>query len=94
MKKFDYSNHIQKEAILNECKGNLFEFLMAQKFAEKSKIESQFLLSLPKNFKNQLSIYEGLIRDSEPKLLSQLPLLAKQQQRKFGQSSNLGSFIS
>lgn len=77
MKNYDYSNHVQKEAILNECKGNLFEFLVTQKLSVKSGIESFFLTSLPDDFKIQMTKYEQLIRESEPQLLVSLPHLAQ-----------------
>jgi hypothetical protein len=76
MKNIDYSNQIQKEAILNEFKGNLFEFLVAQGLARRSKLEDLFLLSLPYEFRSQLASYEELIRTHEPRLLSKLPELA------------------
>ena len=77
MKDIDYSNHVQKEAILNECKGNLFEFLVAQSLASRSKLEDHFLLNLPDDFKMRLSSYEELIRIHEPKLLIKLPELSR-----------------
>lgn len=76
MKNVDYSNQIQKEAILNEFKGNLFEFLVAQGLARKSAVEHQFLLDLPAEFKERLGSYEEMIRTHEPRLLVKLPTLA------------------
>lgn len=76
MKDVDYSNQIQKEAILNEFKGNLFEFLVAQGLARKSAVEHQFLLDLPGEFRERLSAYEEMIRTHEPRLLVKLPTLA------------------
>ena len=76
MKNIDYSNQIQKEAILNECKGNLFEFLVAQGLSAKSNCEDQFLFSLPSDFKSKLGSYEELIRTHEPTLLRKLPSLS------------------
>ena len=78
MKIIDYTNQIQKEAILNECKGNLFEFLVAQGLSAKSSLEDQFLLNLPTDFKARLSGYEELMRTHEPKLLVELPKLARE----------------
>lgn len=77
MIKVDYSNQVQKEAILNEFKGNLFEFLVAQGLARKSNAEDQFLLSLPLDFKARLSTYEELIRTHEARLLTRLPKLSE-----------------
>lgn len=76
MKNIDYSNQIQKEAILNECKGNLFEFLVAQRFAAKTALEDQFLIDLPSDFKLKLRDYEELIRSHDSRLLVKLPHLA------------------
>lgn len=76
MKNIDYSNQMQKEAILNECKGNLFEFLVTQGLSRKSNLEDQFLFSLPGDFKSKLGSYEELMRTHEPTLLKKLPLLA------------------
>ncbi len=76
MKNIDYNNLIQKEALLNECKGNLFEFLVTQNLAIHSQIESQFLFSLPSDFKNRLIEYEQIIRDNDLRLLVSLPELA------------------
>lgn len=76
MKNVDYSNQITKEAILNEFKGNLFEFLVAQGLARKSAVEHQFLLDLPAEFKERLGHYEEMIRTHEPRLLVKLPTLA------------------
>lgn len=76
MKNIDYSNQMQKEAILNECKGNLFEFLVAQGLAARCSLEGQFLMNLPLDFKTKLGSYEELMRTHEPRLLVKLPLLA------------------
>ncbi len=92
MKKVDYNNQIQKEAILNEFKGNLFEFLVAQGLARKSKIEDQFLLSLPLDFKARLGSYEEMMRIHEPRLLTKLPSLASRTVDKIWEDVNLSSF--
>lgn len=76
MKNIDYSNQMQKEAILNECKGNLFEFLVAQGLAARSSLEALFLLNLPAEFKDKLGSYEELVRTHDPKLQLLLPELA------------------
>ena len=77
MKNIDYSNQIQKEAILNECKGNMFEFLVTQALASRSCVEDHFLLNLPNEFKLKLGSYEELMRIHDPKLLVKLPSLAQ-----------------
>jgi hypothetical protein len=92
MKNIDYSNHIQKEAILNECKGNLFEFLVTQNLAAKSSLEAPFLMNLPMEYKIQLKRYEELIRQHDPRLLVLLPVLASDTALKIWDSLNLGSY--
>ena len=77
MKTINFSNNSQKEAILNECKGNLFEFLVGRGLSKRSLCEDQFLLNLPTEFKDRLLEYEELIRLQEPKLLIELPNLAE-----------------
>ncbi len=76
MKITDQNNPAQKEALLNECKGNLFEFLVAQKLSKAFQKEDTFLLNLPRDFKNRLRIYEETIRLCDEKLLLNLPILA------------------
>ena len=63
MKKDDYSGQLQIEALLNECKGNLFEYLVTQGLSRKYNKEGEFLLSLPKDFRNRLHFYESTIKN-------------------------------
>jgi len=67
---------VQKEALLNEFKGNLFEYLVASLLARHYKIESTFISSFGGDIRKQLSEYEQWIRANEPALLAQLPVLA------------------
>ena len=76
MKITDQNNLTQREALLNECKGNLFEFLVAQGLSRVYKKEDHFLLTLPRDFRNRLKIYEETIRASDEQLLMGLPPLA------------------
>ncbi|MBY0415677.1 MAG: hypothetical protein K2Q18_16000, partial [Bdellovibrionales bacterium] len=76
MKKIDQNNQLQIESLLNECKGNLFEFLVAQTLSRRFKKEDAFLLSLPRDFKGRLQFYEETIRQFDSELLKNLPLLA------------------
>lgn len=77
MKITDQNNLTQKEALLNECKGNLFEFLVAQGLSRFYQKEDHFLLSLPRDFKNRLKVYEETIRLNDEKLLLNLPALSR-----------------
>jgi hypothetical protein len=76
MKKIDHSNQLQIESLLNECKGNLFEFLVAQILSRRFKKEDLFLLTLPRDFRGRLQFYEETIRQFDSELLKNLPLLA------------------
>lgn len=66
----------QIEAHLNEYKGNVLEFLLAQKIAVANRIEGKFLASLDSGYFSMLSEYEKKIRELNPKLLKELPRLA------------------
>jgi len=76
MKKIDPNNQLQIESLLNECKGNLFEFLVAQSLSRRFKKEDLFLISLPRDFRGRLQFYEETIREFDSELLKNLPILA------------------
>jgi hypothetical protein len=76
MKKIDQKNQLQIESLLNECKGNLFEFLVGQSLSRRFKKEDVFLLSLPRDFRGRLQFYEETIRSHDSNLLENLPKLA------------------
>ena len=65
-------------ALLNEEKGNLFEFIIAQNLARLSNIEDNFLLNLNANLKNNLADYEDSLRRCSPQLVPMLAKLAEQ----------------
>ena len=67
----------RKEALLNEYKGNLFEFLVAGQIAKSKNCESLFLKSINPSFSNMLKQQESYIRSFYPELLTKLPILAK-----------------
>lgn len=77
MKIIDHSNQLQIESLLNECKGNLFEFLVAQSLSRRFKKEDVFLLNLPRDFRGRLQFYEETIRQFDSELLKNLPRLAE-----------------
>lgn len=64
------------EALLNEEKGNLFEFTVAQILARLNNIESKFFAELNINLKNNMACYEESIRQTHPELIPQLAQLA------------------
>lgn len=66
------------ENSLNELKGNLFEFLVGQLLARHFHVEEDYLTSLPRPFRQQLSFYESLLRQNDRELLKLLPHLAQE----------------
>ena len=68
---------IRKEALLNEYKGNLFEFLVALEFAKKFSLQTQTLEGISKGAFEMLKQQEEYIRSYYPSLLTKLPFLAK-----------------
>ncbi|MCP4912954.1 MAG: hypothetical protein GY909_07535 [Oligoflexia bacterium] len=67
----------QSEALINELKGNLFEYLVAQSLATHFNVLSQFYHSFGGELKHRLGEYERWLRDQDPELMSRLPLLAQ-----------------
>lgn len=64
------------EALLNEEKGNLFEFIVAQILSRINNIESKFFTELNANLKNNMACYEESIRQTHPELIPLLSQLA------------------
>jgi len=60
---------IKKEALFNEVKGSLFEFLVAKNLALKSCGEFKFLNSIDKNYLAVLTQQDRLIRQFYPEML-------------------------
>ncbi|MFT6071423.1 MAG: hypothetical protein ACJAT2_001602 [Bacteriovoracaceae bacterium] len=72
-----YDTSIQKEALINELKGNLFEFLVGQCLANSYGLEGEFLGSISPEFTDRLQTYELWLRENSPELLEKLPHLAR-----------------
>jgi hypothetical protein len=72
-----YDTSIQKEALINELKGNLFEFLVGQRLANSYGIEGAYMSSLSPEFKDRLQTYELWLRTNSTDLLEKLPGLAR-----------------
>lgn len=71
-----YDTLIQKEALINELKGNLFEYLVAKDLANTNQVEGQFSRSIPPEFQERLRGYEEWLREHSEELLVKLPVLA------------------
>jgi len=72
-----HNNPSQKEALLNELKGNLFEYLVGQNLALKKGILPSFYKTFGGELKNKLVEYENWMRNNDPTLFLKLPQLAK-----------------
>lgn len=77
MKIVDENNQVQIESLINECKGNLFEFLVTQHLSKIFEGEEHFLLNLPMDYRSRLQFYEATVRKHNLGLLSQLPIMAQ-----------------
>lgn len=73
----DIENTAQKEALTNEIKGNLFEFLVAQFLARSFNIEGEFLSRCDKGLLSSFREYEVWLRKNQKELLTHLPKLAQ-----------------
>lgn len=65
------------EALLNEYKGNIFEFLVAQKVATKFGVLGPFFDSINQNVQTMLGQQESYLRNYHTYLLTELPKLAE-----------------
>ena len=70
--------HAQKEALINEFKGNLFEYLVGQLLSRHYKVEGDFTRSFGGDIRSQLTEYDHWLRVNEPDLIKKLPMLAKE----------------
>lgn len=64
------------EALLNEYKGNLYEFLVAKALSRSFGLEETFLSKLSDDVFGMLSVQEGFIRSYYPALIGDLNALA------------------
>jgi hypothetical protein len=71
------SSDIREQALLNEYKGNLYEYLVAVSLSSLYSCEAKFLTGLTQDFRKMLVIQESFIREYFPNLLYDLPVLAK-----------------
>ncbi len=72
MEKWSFNSEIQNQALINELKGNLFEFLIASQIAQKWKIEGKFFSNIPNDYLNRLNSYQNWIFENEPSLASSI----------------------
>ena len=78
----------QKEALINEFKGNLFEYLVGRSLACRVGVESRFIQSFGGELRRRLVEYESWIRVHDQDLVYSLPSLAKECSEKLLQTLN------
>lgn len=66
-----------REALFNEIKGSLFEYLVALEFARKAGLEASFLRAMPVHYQRVLEQQDHMTREAYPELLPHLPVWAK-----------------
>ncbi|WP_412462554.1 hypothetical protein [Halobacteriovorax sp. RT-2-6] len=74
-------NRTQLEALKNEIKGNLFEFLVAKEISVLNKIEANFLKNIDQELMRMMREYESWLRLHARTLLDELPKLAREMAR-------------
>ncbi|MFA5583898.1 MAG: hypothetical protein WDA09_06755, partial [Bacteriovoracaceae bacterium] len=62
------SGSINKEALFNEVKGSLFEYLVAHKLAQSSHIEIEFIQNIDKNYLTVLGQQDRMVRQFYPEM--------------------------
>lgn len=65
-------------ALINEYKGNLFEYLVAHELARKAQCEAHFLASFGGEAKDRLVFYQNELMNLDRDLYLQLPLFAQE----------------
>jgi hypothetical protein len=68
----------EKEALINELKGNLFEYLLALSLSKIHQVEGNFYNSFQGEIKKRLIGYEGILLKNDPFLFKKLPILAQE----------------
>lgn len=68
---------VKSEALMNEIKGTLFEFLVASEMAKQFKIEAKYLSSIESPVLETLKRYELYLRENNIELFSSLPETAQ-----------------
>ncbi|MBF0206260.1 MAG: hypothetical protein HQK53_05165 [Oligoflexia bacterium] len=72
---------IKHENLLNEYKGGLFEYLVAQSLARIYRVEKSFITNIDPALNLLLVNYECYIRNNDAELLRELPMLAQEATR-------------
>jgi hypothetical protein len=71
----------KKEALFNEVKGSLFEFMMGRKLSQLAGEELKFIEGLDKNYLNVLSQQDRMVRQFYPEMLTFLSQMTEDSSR-------------
>jgi len=63
---------LRRDALINECKGNLFEYLVGQRLSQLAHIEQVFHQKLDSRLKQKFKEYESILRKIGPSILNKL----------------------
>jgi len=63
---------LRRDALINECKGNLFEYLVGQRLSQLAHIEHVFHQKLDSRLKQKFKDYESILRKIGPNILNKL----------------------
>ena len=74
----DGKNNTNSNALINEYKGNLFEYLVAISTAKRLGIEAAFLQSFGGEAKQRLTFYQHELMELDRSLYTQLPVFAEE----------------
>lgn len=67
----------KNDSLVNELKGNIFEFLVAQKISKMFNLESSFLLGVNSSYLKLLKNYEIKLKELSPTIAKKLPMLSQ-----------------
>ncbi len=78
------TTHKHREALLNEIKGSLFEYLFARELAASHGGEAAFIRALPPQYLTVLAQQDRMVRELHPTLARLLPIWARATAGAFG----------
>ena len=73
----NYKGKAGREALINELKGNLFEYIVGHHLSRLLRIEEQFIGNFDLGLKRRFFQYESKLRELDPDLLRELPNMAQ-----------------
>lgn len=84
---------VSREALFNEVKGSLFEYLVARELASTQNVELKFIESIDKNYLNVLSQQDRLMRQFYPEMIPFLSDVSNKAATKIAELYSNASYI-